>query len=54
LVLKTPTAAQLGIVASDLADAPVEYFNLQGLRIDNPTNGIFIRRQGSSVAKVTL
>jgi hypothetical protein len=54
LVLKNPTAAQLGIVASDLADAPVEYFNLQGLRIDNPANGIFIRRQGSSVAKVTL
>ena len=35
-------------------NAPVEYFNLQGLRVANPENGIFIRRQGSKVSKVVL
>ncbi len=33
-------------------NAPVEYFNLQGIRVDNPANGIFIRRQGEQVSKV--
>lgn len=33
--------------------APVEYFNLQGIRIDNPANGqVVIRRQGSEVVKI--
>lgn len=35
-------------------NAPVEYFNLQGVRVANPENSIFIRRQGSNVAKVVL
>lgn len=35
-------------------DAPVEYYDLQGRRIINPTHGIYIRRQGSSVTKVIL
>ncbi|MCM1521768.1 MAG: M6 family metalloprotease domain-containing protein [Muribaculaceae bacterium] len=35
-------------------DAPVEYFNLQGIRVDNPTTGIYIRRQGSKVTKVQV
>ncbi len=36
------------------ADAPVEYFNIQGMRVDNVegTNGIYIRRQGDKVSKV--
>ncbi len=32
--------------------APVEYYNLQGIRVSEPTNGIFIRRQGSKATKV--
>ena len=35
-------------------NAPIEYYNLQGTRIDNPSNGIFIRRQGNSVSKVLI
>lgn len=35
-------------------DAPVEYYNLQGMRVENPANGIFIRRQGSKVSKIAL
>lgn len=35
-------------------NAPVEYFNLQGVRVANPESGLYIRRQGSKVAKVVL
>lgn len=40
-----------GIEADD-SNAPVEYYNLQGIRVDNPANGIYIRRRGSRVEKV--
>ena len=32
-------------------NAPVEWFTMQGVRVDNPSNGIFIRRQGTKVTK---
>ncbi len=35
-------------------NAPVEFYNLQGVRVANPEHGIFIRRQGSKTAKVIL
>ena len=37
-------------------DAPVEYFNLQGMPVsaDNLTPGVYIRRQGSKVAKILV
>ena len=35
-------------------NAPVEYFNLQGVRVENPANGLYIKRQGNKVAKVIL
>lgn len=35
-------------------NAPVEYFNLQGIRVANPENGLYIRRQGNKVSKVVL
>ncbi|MGN0218945.1 MAG: chitobiase/beta-hexosaminidase C-terminal domain-containing protein [Muribaculaceae bacterium] len=35
-------------------NAPVEYYNLQGVRVENPENGIYIRRQGSKVSKVLV
>ncbi|MDE5904870.1 MAG: hypothetical protein K2H27_05880, partial [Duncaniella sp.] len=47
------TTSIIGIGA-DSNDAPVEYFNLNGLRVENPSNGIFIRRQGDKVTKVAL
>ena len=33
-------------------NAPVEYFNIQGMRVSEPENGVFIRRQGSDVRKI--
>lgn len=41
------------IVAED-ANAPVEYFNLQGIRVANPEHGPYIRRQGNTATKVFI
>lgn len=41
-------------VEQDRSDAEVEYYNLQGVKVANPDNGIFIRRQGNKVSKVIL
>ena len=35
-------------------NAPVEYFNLQGVRVAEPAAGLYIRRQGNNVAKVMV
>ena len=35
-------------------NAPVEYYNLQGVKVANPENGIFIKKQGSKTTKVVL
>ncbi|MDE6282838.1 MAG: fibronectin type III domain-containing protein [Muribaculaceae bacterium] len=35
-------------------DAPVEYYDLTGRRINNPATGIYIRRQGSQTTKVSI
>ncbi len=48
------SATGLEAVEATEDDAPFEYFNLQGVRVDNPAAGIFIRRQGSNVTKVTI
>lgn len=34
--------------------APVEWYNLQGVRIENPGHGFYLRRQGSKVEKIVL
>ena len=33
------------------ADAPVKYYNLQGVEVANPSNGIFIKVQGNKATK---
>lgn len=35
-------------------DEPVEYYNLQGVRVINPTPGIYIQRQGNKVRKIRV
>ena len=40
-------------IAAD-ANAPVEYYNLQGVKVANPENGIFIKKQGSKATKIVL
>ena len=34
--------------------APVEYYNLQGVKVANPSNGLFIKKQGNKTTKVIL
>lgn len=41
-------------VKADGVDARPEYFNLQGVKVENPRDGLFIRRQGNKVEKVVL
>lgn len=43
-----------GISAEADADAPVEFYDLQGRMVANPQGGIFIRRQGNQVTKVAM
>ena len=35
-------------------NAPAEYFNQQGVKVANPENGIFIKKQGNKTTKVIL
>lgn len=35
-------------------NSPVEYYNLHGIKIENPSNGIFIKRQGSKTTKIII
>lgn len=43
-------------VESAVADenAPIEYYNLQGVKVACPKNGIFIKKQGNKTTKVVL
>lgn len=47
--------AGLDNVISGASDSPAEYFNLQGIRVDNPQAGqLLIRRQGNTTSKVYI
>lgn len=35
-------------------NAPVEFYNLQGVRVANPATGLYIRRQGTKASKVLI
>lgn len=49
------TPASSGIEAIELGnDTVVEYYNLQGVRVDKPANGLYIRRQGNKATKVLI
>ncbi|MCM1066260.1 MAG: M6 family metalloprotease domain-containing protein [Muribaculaceae bacterium] len=53
--LSVGSGIDLPVIDGDAdADAPVEYFNLQGVKVENPTTGLYIRRQGSKVSKVLV
>lgn len=51
--LAKPT--NVGVEKMELsAESPAEYYNLQGVRVENPSNGIYICRQGNKVMKVLV
>ncbi len=41
-------------VEIDNTDAPIHYYNLQGIEVNQPQKGFFIKRQGSKSEKVIL
>lgn len=41
-------------VEAEAAEGVAEYYNLQGVRVENPAAGLYIRRQGGKVAKVII
>lgn len=43
----------LDVIDADL-NTPAEYFNLQGIRVDNPGPGLYIMRQGGKTTKVLI
>lgn len=56
-ILDTPTAEDPDMPSSvdtinESNDAHAEYINLNGIRVENPAKGLYIRRQGSDVKKV--
>ncbi|MCH5326708.1 MAG: hypothetical protein J1E29_05845 [Duncaniella sp.] len=38
----------------EAADVEAVYYNLQGVRVENPSNGLYIRKQGNTVTKVIV
>ena len=46
--------AAVSAIQPDASDAPAEYFDLRGVRVSDPSDGIFIRRQGNTTEKVYI
>ncbi|MDE6277504.1 MAG: hypothetical protein K2M06_05280 [Muribaculaceae bacterium] len=46
--------ASSGIQEVEVENAPVEYFNLQGIRVAEPARGLYIMRQGNKASKVYI
>lgn len=47
-------SAGVGEIEVSETEAVTEYFNLQGIRVENPQNGLYIRRTGSTSTKVYI
>lgn len=47
------TVLSVDAIGTDV-NAPIEYYNLQGVRVSNPDRGIYIKRQGNTAKKVLI
>ena len=54
ITLSTSSNIETGISDINPDANEAEYYNLQGIRVDNPQQGIYIRRQGNKTTKVIL
>lgn len=52
--VKAVLTTGIGAVDSDSPDTPAVYYNLQGIKVDNPAGGIYIRCRGNKVDKVLV
>jgi hypothetical protein len=50
----TPFSSGVAAVEAEASDVAPVYYNLQGMRVDNPEHGIYIRCRGNKVDKVAL
>lgn len=50
----TFTAAVSGVKSIEAIDGEMEYYNLQGVKVQNPSKGIFVVRQGNTSKKVVI
>lgn len=53
-LLNNPTTSICRPSIEEDADAPTEYFTIDGLRVSNPGKGLYIMRRGSKVSKIIL
>ncbi len=53
-IVEDDTKTAISETLIDQSSYPVEYYNLQGVKITNPTNGIFIKKQGNKTQKVII
>ena len=51
-IIETVGTTGVEIMTED--EAPVEYYNLQGIKVANPSNGVFIKKQGNKASKVHI
>ena len=51
---EVPADIDTAIESVEVAAGAVEYYNLQGVKVANPENGLFIKKQGNKVSKVIL
>lgn len=56
VVLAEDSSAVSGVegIEADTTDAPAVYYNLQGVRVANPANGLYIKVQGKTAVKVLV
>lgn len=54
LYKKSDGAGIVAVEAEVSQEAPVVYFNLQGVRVENPQQGLYIRVQGNKATKVAI
>ena len=53
-VVDTTESAVEDVKVNATSEGNAEYYNLQGIRVDNPQSGIYIRRIGSKATKVLV
>lgn len=54
ILVKGKKSSAVSDITVEDADAPVVYYNLQGVRVANPSNGLYIRVQGKKATKVLV
>ena len=52
-VVQTVDSAVVDKIETEV-NAPAVYYNLQGVRVNNPSNGVFIKKEGNKTSKVIL